>query len=274
MALTLLIVASETSEQQEDRRKSSGAASHETYAATLRELEPGVSIRNCSCIDGTDMPDLSIIDGVLYAGSPIDMHKESMETRAAARFATALFYSGVPAFGSCAGLQIAAVASGGTCRPRQQAMEAGFARGITATDAGRTHPMLHGRPIVWDAPAMHSSIVEALGPGGTVLAQTRSTPIEAAEIRFGNGVFWGVQYHPELTITEIAGALRRQAQDLVEAGMSRSEQSVNDYAAALEDLDEGGGPDTAWQIGIDEEITIATRRTTELRNFLSRVKTA
>ena len=73
MALTLLIVASETSKQQEDRRKSSGAASHETYAATLRELEPGVSIHNCSCIDGSDLPDLSTIDGVLYAGSPIDI---------------------------------------------------------------------------------------------------------------------------------------------------------------------------------------------------------
>ena len=30
-----------------------------------------------------------------------------------------------------------------------------------------------------------------------VLARNVDTPVEAAEIRHGNGVFWGVQYHPE-----------------------------------------------------------------------------
>jgi GMP synthase (glutamine-hydrolysing) len=269
VTLKLLIVSSETADQQQARRKSSGAASHETYAVTLQKLAPSASIQNCSCIDGSDMPDLARIDGVLFAGSPIQMHKESAETRAAARFAAALFDAGVPAFGSCAGLQIAAVASGGTCRSRRHAMEAGFARGITATEAGRSHPMLQGRSIVWDAPAMHSSVVDALGPGGTVLARTRSTPVEAAEIRSGNGVFWGVQYHPELTISEIAASLRRQAEGLVEAGMSQDEQSVDDYAATLERLDAGGGPDIAWQVGIDDEITDDEKRTRELRNFLS-----
>lgn len=32
---------------------------------------------------------------------------------------------------------------------------------------------------------MHSSAVDTLGSGGSVLAQTRSTPVEAAEIRGG-----------------------------------------------------------------------------------------
>jgi hypothetical protein len=32
-------------------------------------------------------------------------------------------------------------------------------------------------------------------------------------------VFWGVQYHPELDLYEVAGALRRQSDQLVGRGM-------------------------------------------------------
>lgn len=266
--LDLLVVSSETPDQQEARRRWVGEASHETYASTIRQLAPDASISHCSCIDGSPLPSLTDIDGVLFAGSPIQMHEENDETRAAARFGAALFEAGAKAFGSCAGLQIAAVASGGTCRPRRQSMEAGFARGIVATQAGRDHPMLSGRPLSWDAPAMHSSVVDTLGAGASVLAQTRSTFVEAAEIRSGRGIFWGVQYHPELTVSEIAATLRRQAGDLVEARMARDEPSVESYACLLDDLGSPGSPDIAWQVGIDEEITDPVKRTRELSNFL------
>lgn len=198
------------------------------------------------------------------------MHDDTEESRSAARFATDVFESGTPAFGSCAGLQIAAVAAGGTCKPRETTMEAGFARGITATEAGRDHPLLRGRPIVWDAPAMHSSIIETMPAGGVVLARTKSTPVEAAEIRSRNGMFWGVQYHPELTIAEIAASLRRQTEDLIAQDMARDSTTIEYYAALLDELhNDAARRDIAWRIGIDDEITDAKKRTSELRSFLS-----
>lgn len=42
----------------------------------------------------------------------------------------------------------------------------------------------------------------------------------------GQGVFWGVQYHPEVALGEIAVALRAQAADLVEASLSHTEEGV------------------------------------------------
>ncbi|RJK99935.1 hypothetical protein D3P06_14120 [Paracoccus aestuarii] len=56
-------------------------------------------------------------------GSPIQMHRDGAEARAAARFMTRVFEAGVPAFGSCAELQIAAVAAGGRTGPRSPGAE-------------------------------------------------------------------------------------------------------------------------------------------------------
>ena len=51
-----------------------------------------------------------------------------------------------PAFGSCWGLQIAAVAAEGDVQRNPLGREVGIARRILPTDPGRSHPMLEGRP--------------------------------------------------------------------------------------------------------------------------------
>jgi GMP synthase (glutamine-hydrolysing) len=271
--LRLLVVATETAEQCEARRKYSGSASHETYEQTLRSLDGSAEIEHVSCVSEPDpltIEDLHGFDGIFFAGSPIQMHDESYETRAAATFMQKVFEAGTPSFGSCAGLQIAAVAAGGKTAPRADGIEAGFARDITVTEAGRKHPMLVGRPTVFDAPAMHSSVVDTLPPGATLLASNRHTPVEALEIQHGNGIFWGVQYHPEITIGEIAASLRRQSSDLIKEGLASDENAVAAHAQRLEDLDrDPNRSDIAWQLGLDAETTDAHRRTLEIRNFLS-----
>ncbi|QBX33943.1 type 1 glutamine amidotransferase [Paracoccus liaowanqingii] len=272
--LRVLIVASETPSQRSTRRRSAGTSSDESYARTLRGLRDDLSVDSLSCVDGGDaeLPDLSRYDGVFFAGSPIQMHEDTPETRAAARFMAGVFQAGVPSFGSCAGLQIAAVAAGGATGPRTSGTEAAFARNITMTDAGRTHPLLQGRPAVWSAPAMHSSVVTTLPPGAVLLARNADTPVEAVEIRHGAGLFWGVQYHPEITLAEIAASLRRQAQNLVDEGLARDSAAIEDHAARLEALnDDPHRRDLAWQLGLDAEVTDAARRTLELRNFLAMI---
>ncbi|WP_162241397.1 glutamine amidotransferase-related protein [Rhizobium sp. Leaf341] len=274
MPLRLLVVDSETADQKNERRNASGAASYETYAETLRTIDPDAVIETVCCIEGADISGaLTRFQGVLFAGSPIQMHKQTDETRAAADFMTRVFSAGVPAFGSCAGLQIAAVAAGGVCKPRDAGMQVGFARDIVPTEDGRRHPLLQDRPQVWTAPAMHSSVVDRLPPGAIRLAQSKATPTEAAEIRFGNGVFWGVQYHPELDLSEIAQSIRRQSEDVREQGLANSVAAVEAYAETLETLNaDPGRHDLAWQIGVDEEVTLASRRQVELVNFLRFVR--
>jgi len=271
----VLVVASETEEECNNRRRSTGAASHETYAGTLRDLRPGLIVETISCLGGADpmsVRDLRGFDGIFLAGSPIQMHEDRAETRAAARFMTAVFESGTPSFGSCAGLQIATVAAGGRTVPRPRGTEAAVARNITKTRAGRSHPLLRGRPPAWTAPAMHSSMVKTLPHGATRLACNADTPVEAAEIRHGDGVFWGVQYHPELTLAEIAASLRRQSADLIGEGLAADEAALEDHARRLEALDrDPARRDLAWQLGLDDQIADPRLRRTELCNFLDAI---
>lgn len=272
MPLRFLVVGSETPGQRAARRLEVGAASDETYADTLRFIEPEALVDGVSCVDGSSLPDvrgLRAYDAAFFPGSPIAMHADTPEARSAAAFMRQVFAAGIPAFGSCAGVQIAAVAAGGSSKPRNPRMEAAFARGIVATVAGRDHPLLRGRPLTWDAPAMHSDEVSQLPEGAVVLARTKTTPVEAVEIRHGEGIFWGVQYHPELTLGEIAAALRRQADDLIKEGLADTPAAVETYAGRIDALGrEPGRRDLAWQLGIDEEITDPVRRTAELRNFI------
>jgi GMP synthase (glutamine-hydrolysing) len=166
-------------------------------------------------------------------------------------------------------LQVANVAAGGTVRPGRRGREAGFARRITSTEAGRTHPLLAGRPAAFDAPAFHSDEVETLAEGGTLLAFNAVTEVQAVEIRYGAGVFWGVQYHPELDLYEVAGALRRQSDELVGEAYVSSSEELERYASTIEALHQAPDRrDLAWLLGVDEQVTKLDCRLTELRNFV------
>ncbi len=183
----------------------------------------------------------------------------------------AVFASGTPSFGSCVGLQVAVAAAGGSVRENRRGHEAAFARRIMVTEAGRGHPLLAGRPDVYDAAAIHSDEIDELPPeGATLLATNRVTRVQAAEVRSGPGVFWGVQYHPELPLSEIADAIRRQAHDLIDQDLAQSREDVESYAALIDALDrEPGRRDLAWRLGLDEQVTAPDLRQTELRNFIA-----
>lgn len=272
MPARYLVVASETPDQREARRKEVGASSDETFSQTLEALASGSFVDRLSCVDGKPVPPLSHFrkyDAVFFAGSPISMHEETAATFEAAAFMRQVFASCVPSFGSCAGLQIAVVAAGGTTKPREPRTEAAFARGIVATEAGRCHPLLRGRPLTWDAPAMHSDEVLEMPHDGVVLARTTTTAVQAVEIRHAGGIFWGVQYHPELTLAEIAAAIRRQSDELIDQGLATDVEALKDHAARIDALDrDPERRDLAWQLGLDEQVTDPDRRMIEIRNFI------
>ena len=94
-------------------------------------------------------------------------------------------------------------------RKNPKGREIGFGRGIRLTEAGRKHPMYVGKPEVFNAPTVHLDEVETLPPGTTVLATNAVSDVQSAEIRVNGAVAWGVQYHPEYPLREIAAIVRR-----------------------------------------------------------------
>lgn len=268
-----LVAESETSEERRARRRRSGRSSGESFAETLRQLEPEARVEVAPIADpeaeAWTAEAIAGFDGVFLAGSPLHVHEPSPEAARAIGFMRAVFASGVPSFGSCAGLQIAVAAAGGRTGPMRDRMEAGLARRLVATPEGRDHPLLAGRPATWDAAALHGDEVDALPPDATLLAGSAATRVQAVEIRHGRGLFWGVQYHPELSLEEMGAALRRQAGALVESGLARSRGQVRERARLLEALHEH--PDDRalrWRLGVDDEVATVPGRRRELRAFL------
>ncbi len=275
--LQYLVAQSELPEEREARRERAGKSAGESYAATLRQIAPAADITLIAPADA-DAPIVSAemvrrFDGVFLTGSPMHVYDETPEVARQLAFMRAVFASGVPSFGSCAGLQIAVAAAGGRVRKMPRRMEAGIARAIVATDAGRGHPLLAGRPAAWDAAAIHGDEVEALPQDAVLLAGNDMTRVQAAEIRHAGGVFWGVQYHPELSLEELAVALRAQADDLVEGGLAENKADVADRADLLDRLH--GEPDhgpTRWKLGVGDELAVEANRRREIVNFLGLLK--
>jgi len=134
--------------------------------------------------------------------------------------------------------------------------------------------MLEGRPEVYDAPAIHLDMVTVLPDDATVIATNPVSAVQAAEIRQDGGVFWGVQYHPEFSLTELATILSQRTDLLIREGFCRTPEEVTSYADDLTALDRDPSRfDLAWRHGVDAEVLDPACRTREIRNFIEqRVK--
>lgn len=272
--LRFLVAESEPPAARRERRESVGRSSGETYLKRLGELAGAACCDRVKPADRDSvLPDqagLAGYDAVFLTGSPLHLYENTAEARREIEFMRAVFRSSTPSFGSCAGLQVAVVAAGGTVRPMGGRREAGFARRIYRQQAGLDHPLLAGRPPSFDAPAIHTDEVAELPSGATLLASNALTHVQAAEIRHEAGIFWGVQYHPEISLREVAAALRRQSADLIEHGLAREEADVEAHAALVEELhDDPARRDIAWRLGLDDQVIDEKLRMNELRNFIS-----
>jgi len=276
--LRLLFVDGNTRAQRESHAAGYGAQPAEAYAAEVAAIEPGVVTDICLPADaGANLPDgagLQSYDGIVLTGSALHIYELEPAVTRQIELMRAIYASRTPCFGSCWGIQMGAVAAGGSVMRNPRGREVGFARRITVNEAGRSHQLLAGRPAAFDAPAIHLDTV-VLPPGDTtILASNAYSDVQAAEIRHEGGVFWGVQYHPEFPLRQVASILGRMVPILVEEGFRRDEAAAETWLSELRALDaDRSRQDLAWAHGLDAEVLDDARRVTELRNFLDhRVK--
>ncbi len=276
--LRFLIVEGNTKAAREAHKAVYGETSAESYGAVVQAIEPNtVTDIALPADEGANLPDpagLASYDGVFLTGSALNVYDMSPAITQQIDLMRAIYDAKAPVFGSCWGIQIGAVAAGGVVHRNPKGREIGFARRITRSAAGANHPLLDGRPAVWDAPAVHLDEVATPPGDATVLAFNAMSDIQAAEFTHEGAVFWGVQYHPEFSFREVAAIMRRRTHLLVGEGFAASEEAARDYCDDLDVLhDDPGRSDLAWRYGLDEQTLDADKRTIELRNFINhRVK--
>ncbi len=242
------------------------------YAHVLRRIDASLRVDIVLAADAEPRfpagVGLASYDGVTMTGSALNIYNGGAPVTRQIELAKAVFAAGVPFFGSCWGLQVAVTAAGGDVRANPRGREFGFARRILLTDAGRRHPLFAGKPLVFEAPAVHRDEIATLPPGATVLADN-DFGLQAASFTSERSTFWGVQYHPEYDYLDIAAAAERYGGTLVAEGMFADAPALAAFAADLRAL-QANPADGAllWKHGLGPCMRIEALRLLELRNWL------
>ena len=243
------------------------------YSDLLQELLPSAVVDICFPGDpGSNLPNgeaLEGYDGVAITGSGLHVYDNLPEVARQIELTRAVLESGTPVFGSCWGLQVLTVAAGGVVRKNPKGREIGFGRRIKLTEPGRKHTMYAGKPEVFNAPTVHLDEVETIAPGTTVLATNEISDVQSAEIRFNGSVAWGVQYHPEYPLKEIAAIVRRVGPRLIDEGFFLDTKEIAAFAGDLVALDaDPSEKRLSWRYGISGNVLDKKLRTGEVANWL------
>lgn len=247
---------------------------HDLYADFLRRYTPQASVDVLFIADpDTILPagaGLNSYDAYIWTGSDLTIyHHDDARVTHQIELARAIYQAGVPSYGSCWAVQMAAVAAGGEVQVNPRGREWGLARDIRRTEAGRESLLLAGKPDRYDGFIMHLDDVTRLPEGATLLATNEHTHVQALEVRHGQGVFWATQYHPEYNLHEMARLIAARAEPLVREGFFETTDQVQAYAAKMHALHQQPDSEPLRQeLRVGDDILDPAIREQELRNWI------
>ena len=270
-----LVLDGYSKEGREDLRSGGATTAGELYARMLKACAPKGAEVDIVCPADPDaaLPMGAAIaqyDGIAWTGSSLTVFSDDPKVTPQIEFAKASYDARVPGFGSCWAAQIAVIAAGGRCAANPKGREMGFARKIALTPEGRAHPLYSGKKSVFDAFISHDDEITHLPPSGSLLASNGHTHVQSVSVTHKGGVFWGLQYHPEYDLHELARLCYCRKQKLTERGFFQDTDAAQAFVDQLEALHQDPGrKDIAWLLGIDEDVMNDDIRCAEVRNWIN-----
>ncbi|MDB4632331.1 type 1 glutamine amidotransferase [bacterium] len=274
MNLRFLIIDGYTRAAREELAAGGASIAADLYSAMLEQWSPvPVACDKLYPSDpDRDMPSpekLYRYDGVAWTGCSLGCNDDSAEVADQIQLQRDIYEVGIPSFGSCWAAQIAVVAAGGRVTINPKGREMGISRKIGLTNEGLGHPMHTGRRAIFDAFTSHDDEISQLPSGGVVLSGNAFSDVQSVCVTHGNGTFWGVQYHPEYDLHELARLTFCRIEKLSRKGFFQSRDHALAYVDDLEQLHQDATrKDLAWKLGIDDDVTNANVRCTEVRNWI------
>ncbi len=210
-------------------------------------------------------------DGYAWTGSNLTIyHHDDPRVTRQIEFCRAVFDAGVPQTGSCWGVQMAAMAAGGTVEKNPKGREWSIARDIQLTDAGKNHPLYRGKPEKFDGFIMHLDIVSRIPNDGAVhLATNAHSYVQALEVKCGKGTFWGIQYHPEFNLDAMARLLIARKEPLTKEGFFKAENEVETLANKMIELYKNPqSQELRKALNVGDDVLTREIRQQEFRNWV------
>ncbi|UCE47639.1 MAG: type 1 glutamine amidotransferase [Phycisphaerales bacterium] len=225
---------------------------------------------------GVDMPsikDLYGYAGIIWTGCNLTIYDTANHSVSSQiELAKNAYEVGVPSFGSCWGIQIAAFAAGGEVEANPKGREMGMARKIHQTPAAYDHPMFEGKPRVFEGFVSHDDMVTEIPPGGTLLASNSFARVQALAVTHKKGTFWATQYHCEYNLHEMARLIVAREKKLIAAGFFRGHEDLTDLVDRMEALArEPDRKDLRWQLAIDDDVLCDSIRQCEFVNWINKL---
>jgi len=247
---------------------------HDFFIDFLHRYVPDARITLRFAADAGDiLPDgvnIGDFNGIIWTGSDLTIyHADDERVARQIAFAQAAYEHGIASYGSCWGIQMAAVAAGGEVRKNPRGREWSIGRNIRLTEAGKQSAFLRGKPNQYDGFVMHLDEVTRLPAGGTLLASNEHCGVQALEVKHKNGTFWAAQYHPEYNLLEMAKLIAARAVPLVNEGFFPDPEAVCRYADDMHALAANQDNETLRKkLDIDDDIIDVRIREQELRNWI------
>jgi GMP synthase (glutamine-hydrolysing) len=249
----------------------------EYYADMLRAHQPDATYDILLPSDpGSELPEgagLSSYQGVMWTGCNLTIFNDHDERVVRMiELAKKVYSVGVPSFGTCWGIQMAAVAAGGEVKANPKGREMGIARKIHLTPEGIDHPFYAGKPPVFDGFISHYDEVTRLPPGATLLASNDFTHVQALVVTHQKGTFWAIQYHPEYDLHAMARLIVAREELLIKEGFFTNHDDVQNHVERMETLHQKPDrKDLRWQLAVGDDIIDPGIRQCEVKNWIERL---
>ena len=271
-----LVVDGYSRDGREDLQAGGATTAGGLYERMLKDCAPGAEVDIvCPADPDAGLPSGSAIDhydGIAWTGSSLTIYHDDPKVTRQIDFARAAYEAKVPGFGSCWAAQIAVVAAGGRCAEHPKGREMGVARKIALTPEGRGHPLYRGKKSVFDGFISHDDEITHLPPGGVLLASNGYTQAQSVAVTHKGGHFWGLQYHPEYDLHELARLCYCRKQKLTDKGFFQDLDAAQAFVDQLEALHQDPArKDIAWLLGIDEDVMNPDIRQAETRNWIEQL---
>lgn len=217
--------------------------------------------------------DLDKYAGIIWTGCNLSVNDtDNPSVSGQIQLARDAYEVGVPSFGSCWGLQIAVVASGGKVEPNPKGREMGMARKMSLTPEAYDHPMFEGKPRVFEGFISHDDMVTEMSSSAICLAGNSFTDVQAVAVKHKKGTFWATQYHPEYNLYEIARLTVAREEKLTKAGFFRCHEDMVELVEKMELLaKEPDRKDLRWQLAIDDDVLCDSIRQCEFVNWINKL---